>query len=163
MYKIMDNFLEDKVFKELKKLMFSREIPWYYTSKLNFNQSNKSLNCYFEHWFYDQAEGIGSSKCFYIVKPILEKLKIKSLIRVKGNLYARTNKIETHSPHKDFPWKHKACLFSVNSCDGGTILSNGEKIKSVENRMLFFDSFKPHSSTSTTNVKARININFNYF
>ena len=163
MYKIIDNFLEEKDFKQLKDFMFCSNMPWFYANELNHNQTDKTLHSYFTHTFYIQDEGIGSSNCFNQVALILDKLKIKALIRVKGNLYTRTNKIETHTSHKDYKFKHKACLYSVNTCDGGTILSNGEKIKSVENRMLFFDAYKLHSRTSTKNAKARININFNYF
>ena len=38
-----------------------------------------------------------------------------------------------------------------------------DKIKSVANRMIFFDPTKPHASTNTTNKDRRVNINFNYF
>ena len=36
------------------------------------------------------------------------------------------------------------------------------EIDSVKNRLLMFDSSRPHSSTSATDAKARINININY-
>ena len=53
-------------------------------------------------------------------------------------------------------------MFSINTNDGGTILS-GNKIDSIENRVVLFDGNKPHSSSTCTNQKARFNINFNYF
>ena len=90
-------------------------------------------------------------------------LNMKSLIRAKLNLYMRTDKIEEHHPHTDFPFEHKGCVFSFNTCDGYTILNDGTKIESIENRALLFDSSKSHSSTSTTNAKGRFNVNFNYF
>ena len=45
--------------------------------------------------------------------------------------------------------------------DGGTVI-DGEKFDSVANRILFFDPSKPHHSTSTTDVKRRLNVNINY-
>jgi hypothetical protein len=36
-------------------------------------------------------------------------------------------------------------------------------IESIENRALFFDSSKPHSSTTCTDKQMRINFNMNYF
>ena len=44
---------------------FLKSLEGFGTSE-NYDKEKLSLNCYFEHWFYDQAEGIGSSKCFYI-------------------------------------------------------------------------------------------------
>ena len=43
------------------------------------------------------------------------------------------------------------------------ILADGTKIKSVANRALLFDPFEFHSSTTTTDAKARFNMNVNYF
>ena len=42
-------------------------------------------------------------------------------------------------------------------------LDGGQKIRSVANRMLFFDATKLHNSTTCTDEKGRFNINFNYF
>ena len=92
-----------------------------------------------------------------------KKLGIKSLMRAKINLYVKTHKIEEHYPHVDFPFEHKGCLFSFNTCDGYIKLEDGTKIESVANRALLFEPNKPHSSTSTTNAKGRFNLNLNYF
>jgi hypothetical protein len=51
----------------------------------------------------------------------------------------------------------------LNTCDGFTSLDDGTKIESIENRLLLFDSNKPHASSTCTNAKARFNMNFNYF
>ena len=161
-YEIIDNFLNKEDFKKIQDFMFSRNLPWFYTNNLNTNQKENNLHSYFEHHFFNPGQG-GNSNFFNLLLPLVKKIKHKVFIRIKGNLYTRTNKIEVHSKHCDYSWEHKACLFSINTCDGGTILENGEKIDSVENRMLFFKAYKPHSSTSTTNQKSRININFNYF
>ena len=42
-------------------------------------------------------------------------------------------------------------------------LSRLNKIESIENRMILFDASRLHTSTNTTNVNRRVNINFNYF
>ena len=39
---------------------------------------------------------------------------------------------------------------------------DGKKFDSVGNRILFFDPTQPHHSTSTTDVKRRLNVNINY-
>jgi hypothetical protein len=59
--------------------------------------------------------------------------------------------------------RNKYTVFSLNTCDGFTSLEDGTKIESIENRLLLFDSNKPHASSTCTNAKARFNMNFNYF
>jgi hypothetical protein len=54
-------------------------------------------------------------------------------------------------------------LKEIFTCDGFTSLDDGTKIESIENRLLLFDSNKPHASSTCTNAKARFNMNFNYF
>ena len=105
----------------------------------------------------------GKSSFYHIVKPILNKLNVKALIRIKCNIYPRTEKLEIHKPHFDYTYKHKGAIFYVNTNDGKTILDKNKQIDSVENRLLLFEPHFLHKSTSTTNAKVRININFNYF
>ena len=85
------------------------------------------------------------------------------MIRCKANLYTRTPEIIEHAMHTDFDYPHQAGLFSLNTCDGYTLLEDGTKVESIRNRMLFFDASKKHASTSTTNENVRMNINFNFF
>ena len=47
MYKIIDNFLEEKDFKQLKDFMFCSNMPWFYANELNHNQTDKTLHSYF--------------------------------------------------------------------------------------------------------------------
>ena len=159
-YQVIDNFLDKEDFLKIKNLLESSNFPWYYQPIINNNHSEKDLNCYFTHLFYRLETGF--SNFFDITKPVIDKLKIKSLIRVKANLYPRTLKIEKHKKHIDYDFKHKGAIYYVNTNDGKTILNNIE-IDSIENRLLIFKAHLPHSSTSTTNFKKRININFNYF
>ena len=37
------------------------------------------------------------------------------------------------------------------------------KIESIENRLLIFDASVPHHSTTCTDDKCRVNVNFNFF
>lgn len=71
--------------------------------------------------------------------PIVEKLSIASLIRIKVNFYPRTEEMKIHAAHKDYPFDHNGALFYVNSCDGYTVLEDGTKIESIANRVLVFN------------------------
>ena len=82
---------------------------------------------------------------------------------IRDSLYTRTEKKETHPSHIDFDFEHKGAIFYINTNNGLTILEDDTEIKSIANRLLLFDSTKPHRSTSCTDEKYRMNININYF
>ena len=52
-----------------------------------------------------------------------------------------------------------------NSNKGQNVVKfeNGEKIESVENRLVIFDSTIKHTGTTSTDTKFRSVINFNYY
>ena len=161
MTKIIDNYLNQKDFLNIKNTLESSDFPWYYQKNINDSHLEKDLDCYFTHYLFNQKNG--KSSFYHIVKPILNKLNVKALIRIKCNIYPRTEKLEIHKPHFDYTYKHKGAIFYVNTNDGKTILDKNKQIGSVENRLLLFEPHFLHKSTSTTNAKVRININFNYF
>ena len=119
----------------------------------------------FVHFFYSnflvstQTEnekklyGIGHpcSPHFDKIIPTLEKLNIKSLIRVKANLYPYSGEtLYEHGMHSDDDFSHRAAILSLNTCDGYTKLEDGTKVESIANRMLIFDGNQKHCSTTTT-------------
>jgi len=159
---IKDNFLNEADYKSIKNTMLGRDFPWYFTNTVASLRDKHKFHYYFSHVFFMREEGI-TSRFFKTLSPILDKLKLKALIRVKANLYSYQGKIEEHQKHVDYPFKHKGALFSLNTCNGFTMLMNNTKIKSVGNRILLFDPSKPHYSSTCTDATARININFNYF
>ena len=78
-------------------------------------------------------------------------------------MYPSTSKRYHHPDHIDYSYSHKGAIFYVNTNDGITVLEDGTEIKSIENRVLLFDPSTKHHSTTCTDQKVRININFNYF
>lgn len=160
-YKIIDNFLDKEDFINIKNKIESYDFPYYLQKQININHNKNDLSCYFTHMLFDQNSGFSSY--FHIVQPLITKLKAKALIRVKANIYLKTEKVEKNEPHIDYEYEHKGAIFSINTNDGGTILNGNEKVDSIENRILFFNPAKKHSSTTTTNSKYRMNININYF
>ena len=95
--------------------------------------------------------------------PIFDIAEVKSLIRCKINYFPQTPELVHHKKHRDAEFPHKGAIFYLNNNDGLTILEDGTEIESVANRLLLFDSSKPHHSTTTTNADRRLNINLNYF
>ena len=159
--KIIDNILDKEELSKLKNLYTSNEFPWHYQAGIDSTKTKRN-DFFFYHMLYDQ--NVPKSNLFGSIIPIFNKLdKVKSLVRVKANLYTRTNTIEHHADHIDFPWEHRVALFYVNSNNGLTVLKDGTKVESIENRLLLFNGYEKHHSTSCTDSRTRININFNYF
>ena len=172
-YEVIDNFLDKEYFDELVALLVEEEkgdgydiMPWYFRSSIAYLKGHKksvpsSDNLfYMSHMFYEF--NTPRSNLYEKIIPILEKLNMKCLIRVKGNFYPNTEILHEHQMHDDYDFSHSGAILSLNTCDGYTKFKDGTKIDSVANRILLFDSSEEHCSTTTTNVPARINININY-
>lgn len=158
-YKIVDNFLDKESFLNLKNAMLSNNFEWHYND--NVSTIEDKDNFYFIHYFYNNYNN--NSNRSTLINCIINKLKPKAIIRIKGNLYTKTKKILVHKKHIDFPFEHKGFIFYINTNNGYTCLKDGTKIKSIENRGLFFDASLEHNSSNCTDEKVRVNINFNYF
>ena len=159
-YELIDNFLDQNQLKKLQSKMFQSSFAWYISQVIALPNSKRD-EYYFTHMFFDRYKIM--SPHIEDLTTVLNNLKIKSLIRIRANLYIRTPKLEKHEFHFDFPFSHKSALFSLNTNNGYTYFRDGTKIKSVENRMLLFDASKEHASSTCTDQHYRCNIIFNYF
>jgi hypothetical protein len=159
MTKVIDDFLDKKYFEELQEMVLSADFPWFFQKSVNNNQEDKDLYFYLTHLLYENDQS--NSDFFPDFKPLLDKIDYKKLIRVKVNLYPRTEKFKVNAPHIDFPFENKGFLLYFNSCDSKTLLQHCY-IDCIENRGVYFDPTKPHSSSSCTNTKARFSLNVNY-
>jgi len=90
MFKIVDNYLNEKDHLILKTIMESNEFPWFYFNKKV--STDKGLFKYqFNHIFY--IDNNINSNFFTHLKPILNKLKPLSLVRIKANLNPPSEKL----------------------------------------------------------------------
>ena len=161
--KILDNFLEKELFLKIYDTLYSDNFGWFiqkYTDKINDN------NYQLTHLFYEND--VPNSSFFDLIKPILGKLNVDSLIRVKSNLTFYDNNKDNlfHIDIPDIKQNHKTSILYLTD-GGGTILKNNKKeefIEAKENRLLTFDSQIPHKVVKHKIGKPfRIVINFNYF
>ena len=163
-HKVIDNFLDEEYFDSLVSLFTDKEktgsgvMPWFFQSDVAGLVEDKIFFLY--HMFYENH--VPASDLYEKLIPLLEKLGVKALMRIKANLYPNTHIIHEHPMHTDYPYSHSGALLSLNTCDGYTKIKDGTKINSVANRVLLFDPSEEHCSTTTTNVLARFNININY-
>ena len=100
--------------------------------------------------------------CDKFVPRFKQVANFRSMIRIKINAYPYTNIVKEHKDHIDSYFRHTGAVFSLNTCDGFTKFSDGTKVESVANRIVFFDASKFHHSSTTSNAKLRYNINFNF-
>jgi len=160
-YKIVDNFLPTEDFKAIQNIFLTKdgEFPWYFIESVS--GLSDDTDCYFEHHFYDMCTV--HSNWFEAIKTfILPRMDMMSLIRCKANLFPQTKELHRYKMHTDQDTPHKGAVYSLNTCNGFTVLEDGTEIKSVANRMLFFDSSELHGSTSCTDANRRVNFNFNF-
>jgi hypothetical protein len=159
---VFDNFLDKDEFKLIKSNMIdNKDFPWYaseidYADKLSIDVK---YNFQMVHTFYNESGN--NSKFFYILHPIIYRLTANKIFRIKANLNPCSEYNIEHSFHIDM----KDCvtgIYYVNTNNGYTIFKDGDKVESVENRMLLFNSNELHSGASCTDQKARYVINFNY-
>ena len=170
-YKVIDNFLDEEYFDSLVTLFGDNKkkedkvVPWFFQTAVANSLVVDNL-FYMTHMLYEdnapRTESGATYSYYNYIIPLLEKLEVKCVIRVKANLYPHTETIHEHPMHVDMNYSHSGAILSLNTCDGYTKLKDGTKIDSVANRVLLFDASNEHCSTTTTNVSARINININY-
>ena len=154
--KVIKNYLEESVFKEIEKIVFSGYFPLYYTNCLA--GLNDKSDFVFTHYFFIENRK-NSDFMDSVVLPILKNIKYKKLLRVKLNCFTKKNKHIYSKIHTDQKDKHKVAIFSLNTCNGFTYFKeNNKKIKSVKNQMLLFDGSKKHASVNQTDTNLRMNI-----
>jgi len=175
-WKVIDNFLDEEYFNSLITLLTEEHsLPWYLNCPVYGIQKKTGMTqpgyteaaaakeakfFYMTHMFYIQNSPTGA--LYENLIPLLKKMEVRRLLRIKANFYPNTEILHEHPMHTDTDFSHTGAILSLNTCDGYTKLRDGTKIDSVANRMLLFDASKEHCSTTTTNVPVRYNININY-
>jgi hypothetical protein len=154
------NFLPEKIFKELKHLIFDENFPW----RIRGEMTDSDRNLYFTHYFYDNYTVTCDKFKDYIV-PILRNLGCKAVVQVRANLFLNDT-FKKSGWHLDYNFNCNTAILYLNSCNGGTELKVKNKIKFIkaeENKLLIFNSNTWHRVCTSTNASRRYIINFNYF
>ena len=172
MINITDNFLTEDEFNILRGGVLSNDFPFYINTGIveNNDVSNnpiwelKNNTVAYTHVFY--SYGKPNSNFFDLLQPILNKIEPTALLRIKCNLYSKTEKIVEHGYHVDFDHNlenSKTSLFYLNTNNGYTKFEDGTVVESLENRFVTFSTNLRHTSSSCTDKQIRSNINFNYY
>ena len=164
MAQIIDNFLHNDDFNNIKDFMMNHNFSWYIQQHTDiYGDNNKQLT----HIFYDSLN-MGfrpNSDHFDMLQPIIKKLDIKALIRIKANLTFIDNKRENLF-HSDIPDDNdnKTALYYL-TVGGGTQFQEGNQyVEAIPNRMVVFNNTDKHKVVKhKTGDPFRAVINFNYY
>ena len=168
---VIENFLKDADFQELRKFFLSPRSQWRFIDfVVSKEQDNQKKDGYFVHSFRDLHPNTFEDRfpispninvLEKIIGEIKKKVKFKQILRIRSSLYPRREHQEPDAFHVDYKFNHKVCIFYINSNNGYTLFKSGEKVDSVANRLLIFDGLKEHCTVVQTDVSARYIINFN--
>ena len=153
---VIDNFLSEGEFKNLRDYISSTSFPWYFGLV-----TTDSKIAQFVHTFYAND---APTSTWPHVEFFRLRLNMASLVRIKVNLNPRTETVQVHKDafHTDYP-DITTAVYYLNTCDGYTLFEDGTKVNSIENRIVIFDSNVRHTGTSCTNESGRLVMNINYF
>ena len=156
--KVIDNFLDKEYFIKLKNTVVNINFPWYFQKGKVFDFDD-NFQC--THVFFNDNKI--NSNYFELLEPLLLKLNIKSLVRLKLNSTFKENTIKNFNLHTDVPFICNTAIFYLNTNNGKTIFKNQKEIESVENRIIIFPSNLEHTGTTHTDTTYRMVLNLNYF
>ena len=158
--KVHKNFLSKEEFDKIKEILLGPNFSWFYNSKIL--SDSQPLNTFqFTHTFF--KDYLIQSNYFNLLKPIMDKIKCLSLLKIKANLLTKTNTNIDYGFHTDYyDDRVTTGILYINTNDGYTKFKDGVVEKSEENKYVEFNSKLFHSGSSCTNDNIRVVINFNY-
>jgi hypothetical protein len=157
--KIIDNFLPDYQFKQIQSIVLSDSIPWTFSNGIA-NDDIPRGSFQFVHYYFDDGKLFKDGPS--VLAPCLKELKVGAVFSIKCNLTSRTLFHRKTGWHTDNLPCSTTAVYYINTNNGWTEFKKGGKVKSVENRMLIFDSSLEHMGVTCTDQKSRVVINFNY-
>ena len=153
--KVIDNFLDQDSFNHFKNIITGQYFPWYFNNQKVLDDNHLD-NYQFVNTFKD------GNTAMPLLDVFKEKLNVSNFLRAKLNCTTRTNKIFEFKSHRDLDVNCLISIFYINSNNGYTKFENGQKIESIENRLITFDNNLKHNGTTSTNSQTRIVLNLCY-
>ena len=165
---VKDNFLPKEEFKLLQNFMLGEDCPWYFNNFTTWRPENGidaaeaafREGCKFTHTFWREMEG-PSSSYYKKLLPLLDVCGAKHVVKIKANLLLKTPQVIPHVFHVDTNVDCTTVVYYLNTCDGFTHFEDGNKIETVENRAVIFNSQIPHGGSTTSNADNRVVLNIN--
>ena len=179
--KIINNFLDKEIFKNVQGFLLSAACPWFYNKSKNIVYTKhkgkpfspikgyESQNPHqFIHIFLGNEHNRTWSSWTSHLTPFLDKINPRVWIRVKSNLSTINSKPLVGGWHCDkhtdgIAWTDTTTsIFYINTNNGYTMFENGQKINCVENKLVIFPNNLMHTGVSQTDTKIKVTLNLNY-
>ena len=175
MVTIIDEFLEPSLHNWVcEGIIENKYFPWYFqpvtvpnpltSPKPTFNNYHEPQSSYNHLIYLDEWSDWG-----HLVKPIIDKLEVDRVSRIKVNSVIKRRQHNLHGWHVDQAKEGeskedlKIAIYYLNTTNGYTLLEDGTQIASVANRLVMFNNTIVHTCVSQTDVHRRVVININYY
>jgi hypothetical protein len=84
--------------------MMGSNFPWYYNPNVANENEDKYINSmYFTHAFC--IDSVANSGFFDSILPLLRKMNVKAMVRVKGNMYPNVGSLLANDRHVDYEFE----------------------------------------------------------
>ena len=162
MITIIDNFLTTQEHSDLEDAVLGEFFPWFYSAYKSSPKRSEDDFFQFSHLIYDRDTG--RSKEYKHLEPLLNKMNIESLRRVKLNITTRDAKAnKLFGYHTDFnSGDSLTAIYYINETNGKTFFEF-EDVLGLENRLIKFPVSFKHSGGTHTDKKIRAVVNINYY
>lgn len=167
MIKVIEDFLPQSYFRELKDTIFGTNFPWTYNGATTPGKDN---DVYFNHMGFIRelnnkdnpktSPFYFDSKCIPYFIEDKYKFKIDLLYRINCTMVLKRPEVQANAFHTDYPFPHYTGILYMNNCNGPTYFKDQE-IEFKENRFVFFDGSILHAASYQSDAERRVNIVFN--
>jgi hypothetical protein len=187
--KVIENCLPKYLFQSLADTLMHKDVAWYYCSTA-YEEETTLFGYSFHHTVLFNSKS-NSHLCTFI-EPLVRALiyengdTIDDLMRIRVGLITVTQKPLVHGAHIDFEYPHKTGLLYINESDGDTIFYENRydpmsgvlsasfirdpktklkiqtRVPPEPNKLILFDGYQYHSSSTPNKTARRIVLNFNY-
>jgi len=149
MIKVIDNCLNEEVFKDL--CVIAQDVPYQFQANTAYDNAEdaSSFNCLYtikelakENGKIIEEDPLGMAVSTIIKNAVLQaNMPFNGIGRIRFAILHKTNK-NTNAPHIDYHLKHKVGLIYLNNSDGETVLYNEkinwENLHNPDNLMEYF-------------------------
>jgi hypothetical protein len=154
-YKVIDDFLDLEDLESIKSVILNKNFLW------EIRECEEGNNLFLELSHYSNNRPL--SEFYNDLIPIMKKIEVLGLVEIKSNMYFKNTYLQSFKKQKKHDFSVGTAIYYLNSNDGYTLLQDGSKIESRENRIVLFEETTFYYETNCTNSTCRANITFNYF
>lgn len=162
----INNFLPRDVFSDIQSFLMEGDMMWSYRNAL----TDGADTCGFHFSgdvFHAERKQCDVPLLEKVGVPIISRLPMSKLIRIKINCYPRQVRVgEDNFPkssyHIDLDYPHHTAILGINTNNGYTEFDDGTKLESIENSLIMFEGNQRHRAVGCTDENIRVNININW-